>query len=548
MLLQMVKSYRLILNIGLNSAVFIMSSNQFSFDDPRAPKAKAKSNVLEFSVTELSTAIRRVVEDGFSHVRLRGEVSGFRGPHGSGHSYFSIKDSKAKIDAIIWKGVWGKLKIKPEEGMEVIVTGRVTTFPGKSGYQIVIEQLEAAGIGALLAQLEERKKRLEKEGLFDETRKKPIPFLPKVVGIITSPTGAVIRDMLHGFEERFPVHVLVWPVRVQGENSGKEVANGVKGFNALVAGGEIPRPDILIVARGGGSLEDLWGFNDEVLVRAVAESDIPVISAVGHETDWTLVDYAADARAPTPTKAAEWAVPKHSELLQKNRDYSQRLNIAIKRNLEHKRTRFLAAKRGLPNLQDIIGLARQRLDASSARLGAALQLSTSSHRATLSRLAGRLSPRLIGVRNDKNRQMLTDISRRINGVLSVLIGKKRALLDQNIRGLSPRLAKQKIEICQKRLEMNAKFLHSLSHHASLARGFAMVTDAQGKLVRTAKQLSQGAQVALEFSDGKKQALITEDGIAASPISAPKQAVKKAVKKRTVKPKKAAKDDGQGSLF
>ncbi len=514
-----------------------MPQDPFLFDDPLA-KPKPKSNVMEFSVTELSSAIRRVVEGGFSHVRLRGEVSGYRGPHGSGHCYFSIKDAKAKIDAIIWKGAFGKLKTKPEEGMEVIVTGRVTTYPGKSGYQIVIEQLEAAGIGALLAQLEERRKRLEKEGLFDEDRKRLIPFLPSVVGIITSPTGAVIRDMLHGFEERFPVHVLVWPVRVQGQTSGKEVAAGVIGFNALEAGGTIPRPDILIVARGGGSLEDLWGFNDEVLVRAVADSSIPVISAVGHETDWTLVDHAADARAPTPTKAAEWAVPKYSELLAKNRDFAQRLDLSVQRSLENKRVRFLAASRGLPNLQDIIGLARQRLDAASARLGTALQLSTAGHRARLSRLSGRLSPRLVTLGNERRRQFLGDKSGRLERAFMGHIRQKRAVLEQNIRGLSPRLVQQKIQHCEKRLEMNAKFLNTLSHHSVLARGFVMVTDGKGGLLRHKAQLGVGQGVQLEFSDGAVEAVIGKPGVKGlSPT-------KKAVRKR----KKTKADEGQGSLF
>ena len=266
-------------------------------------------------MSELSGAIKRALEEGFGYVRLRGEISGYRGPHASGHCYFALKDDKAKIEAVIWKGDFGRLRFKPEEGMEVVAQGRITTFPGSSKYQIVIEALEPAGAGALMALLEERKRKFAAEGLFDEARKKPRPFLPKVVGIVTSPTGAVIRDMLHGFNERFPTRVLIWPVRVQGEGSAAEVAAAIRGFNALEAGGKIPRPDVLIVARGGGSLEDLWSFNEEIVVRAAAESRIPLISAVGHETDWTLIDLVADARAPTPTKAAEWAVPKYSELI-----------------------------------------------------------------------------------------------------------------------------------------------------------------------------------------------------------------------------------------
>ncbi|MBX2804438.1 MAG: exodeoxyribonuclease VII large subunit, partial [Hyphomicrobiales bacterium] len=287
------------------------------------------SNIAEYTVSELSGAVKRTVEDTFGYVRVRGEISGFRGRHSSGHSYFALKDDRAKIDAVIWKGVYAKMQIKPEEGMEVIATGRITTYPGKSSYQIIIENIEPAGVGALMALLEERKKRLAAEGLFDEARKRPVPFLPNVVGIVTSPTGSVIRDMLHGFAERFPACVLVWPVRVQGETSAAEVKAAVEGFNALGADSAVPRPDVLIVARGGGSLEDLWGFNDEDLARTVAASRIPVISAVGHETDWTLIDFVADARAPTPTKAAEWAVPKYGELITRMDELALRQRQAI---------------------------------------------------------------------------------------------------------------------------------------------------------------------------------------------------------------------------
>jgi exodeoxyribonuclease VII large subunit len=268
------------------------------------------ANVTEFTVSDLAGAIKRALEEGFGYVRLRGEISGFRGPHASGHCYFGLKDDKAKIEAVVWKTTWARLKVKPEEGMEVVVQGRVTTYPGSSKYQIVIESLEPAGVGALMALIEERKRKFAAEGLFEDARKKARPYLPRLVGIITSPTGAVIRDMLHGFSERFPTRVIVWPVRVQGETCAAEVAAAIAGFNAFLPGGRFARPDVLIVARGGGSLEDLWGFNEEIVVRAVAASRIPVISAVGHETDWTLIDLVADARAAPPTKAAEWGVPE----------------------------------------------------------------------------------------------------------------------------------------------------------------------------------------------------------------------------------------------
>src|SRR5882724_7694907 len=272
-------------------------------------------NIPEWTVSELSAALKKTVEDSYGFVRVRGEITGYRGPHSSGHSYFALKDEGAKIDAVIWKGVFGRIRFKPEEGLEVIATGRLTTYPGRSSYQIVIESLEPAGVGALMALLEERKKKLAAEGLFDEARKQLIPYLPEVIGVITSPTGAVIRDIRHRLSDRFPRHVLVWPVRVQGDGSAEEGAAAIHGFNAFDAGGRLPRPDLIIVARGGGSLEDLWSFNEEIVVRAAADSMIPLISAVGHETDITLIDFASDRRAPTPTAAAEMAVPVRTDLI-----------------------------------------------------------------------------------------------------------------------------------------------------------------------------------------------------------------------------------------
>src|SRR5215207_9915731 len=273
------------------------------------------SNAPEWSVSELAGALKRTLEDAFGYVRLRAEISGYRGPHGSGHAYFGLKDEGACIDAVIWKTTFNRLRLKPQEGLEVVVTGRITTFPGKSKYQIVIDTLEPAGVGALMALLEERRRTLTAEGLFALERKRKLPFLPRVVGIVTSPTGAVIRDILHRLADRFPRRVLVWPVKVQGEGSAEQVAGAIRGFNALAPAGLLPRPDLIIVARGGGSLEDLWPFNEENVVRAAAESLLPLISAVGHETDITLIDFAADRRAPTPTAAAEMAVPVRSELM-----------------------------------------------------------------------------------------------------------------------------------------------------------------------------------------------------------------------------------------
>ncbi|MGH6749327.1 MAG: exodeoxyribonuclease VII large subunit, partial [Methyloceanibacter sp.] len=277
--------------------------------------ASQVTNLVEYTVSELAFALKRTVEDAYGLVKLRGEISGYKGPHSSGHCYFTLKDENACIEAVIWRSTFVRLKFKPEAGLEVVAKGRVTTYPDRSKYQIVIDELEPAGIGALMALLEQRKKMLAAEGLFHEARKKPLPFLQRIVGVVTSPTGAVIRDILHRLSDRFPSHVLVWPVRVQGETCAVEVAAAIAGFNALVIGAAIPRPDLIIVARGGGSLEDLWGFNEEIVARAAAGSAIPLISAVGHETDWTIIDLVADWRTPTPTAAAERAVPVRADLL-----------------------------------------------------------------------------------------------------------------------------------------------------------------------------------------------------------------------------------------
>src|SRR6266571_9285863 len=325
-------------------------------------------NLVEFTVSELAAALKRTVEDAYAYVRVRGEISGFRGQHASGHCYFALKDEGAKIEAVIWKSAFARMRIKPEEGLEVIATGRLTTYPGRSSYQIVIESLEPAGVGALMALLEERKKKLAAEGLFDEARKQLIPYLPEVIGVVTSPTGAVIRDILHRLSDRFPRRVLVWPVRVQGDGSAEQIAAAIRGFNALPEGGEIPRPDVLIVARGGGSLEDLWSFNEEIVVRAAAESMIPLISAVGHETDITLIDFAAYKRAPTPTAAAEMAVPVRSELLVQVDSLARRALACWQRGEEARRTELRAASRALPSAEELFALPRQRLDHAAARL------------------------------------------------------------------------------------------------------------------------------------------------------------------------------------
>ena len=447
-----------------------------------ASQPPAGGNVAEYTVSELSGAIKRALEEGFGYVRLRGEISGFRGAHASGHCYFGLKDDKSKIEAVIWKMTYGRLKVKPEEGMEVIVQGRVTSYPGSSKYQIVIESLEPAGLGALMALLEDRKRKFNAEGLFAEERKKPRPFLPRLVGIITSPTGAVIRDMLHGFTERFPTRVIVWPVRVQGDTCAAEVAAAIAGFNAMQPGGRFDRPDVLIVARGGGSLEDLWGFNEEIVVRAVAASRIPIISAVGHETDWTLIDLVADARAPTPTKAAEWAVPKFAELAESTSKCGLRLTTAARRVLQHSRAHLKAAARGLPRLEDVLALPRQRFDACDKRLGRALLANARAHHTRYARISARLRP--------------APIMQRI-AVYSERAGALHARAAKALRnGLVAR---------RRHLEGYDKLLGTLSYQSVLQRGFALVRDSDGRMLRAAATVRAGDRLDIEFRDGRVEA-------------------------------------------
>ncbi len=497
--------------------------------------AKAGANLPEYSVSELSSAIKRTLEGAYGYVRLRGEISGFRGAHSSGHCYFGLKDDKAKIEAVIWRTTVQGLKVKPVEGLEVIATGRITTYPGSSKYQIVIDALEPAGIGALMALIEERKKKLGLEGLFDEARKKKLPFLPRVVGLITSPTGAVIRDMLHGFEERFPAHVVLWPVRVQGETCAPEVAAAIRGFNAFPAGGPLPRPDVLIVARGGGSLEDLWGFNDEMVVRAAAESAIPLISAVGHETDWTLIDLAADARAPTPTKAAEWAVPKYSELVEQTAKFALRHGIAMRRALDGMRAHLRAAARGLPRRSDLLALPRQRFDSVDRRLGRALLANTRAHAMRLSRSSSRLHRRLLEARLARTRDRLDTLGRRAAASLTRITAPRRARLERTAGRLSPRPIAVRVERCSERLQdlgrrarrhliaqvaarrrhldASAKLLGSLGYQGVLQRGYALVRDSEGRALRSVAQIASGHVLDIELADGHVDAQALSGGAA-----------------------------------
>src|SRR5712675_177493 len=473
--------------------------------------AEALINAPEFTVSELSSALKRTVEDAYGHVRVRGEITGFRGAHSSGHCYFALKDDGAKIEAVIWKGIHSRMRFKPEEGLEVLVTGRLTTYPGSSKYQIVIEAIEPAGIGALMALMEERKRKLAAEGLFDEARKQLLPWLPEVIGVVTSPTGAVIRDILHRLEDRFPRHVLVWPVKVQGEGSAEQVAAAIRGFNALPEGGRIPRPDVLIVARGGGSLEDLWSFNEETVVRAAAESMIPLISAVGHETDITLIDFAADKRAPTPTAAAEMAVPVRAELFVEVSTCARRVMVCWQRGQEARRNELRAAVRALPAASELLAIPRQRLDAAAASLPRGLRANTHAHFRRFAQTSARLTVRVLRGQLAQARHRLTVSGERMTHSARSLLRSRR----DRYAGLAVRLkasrlsnaqaqrnaiardcertqrlaerARRALAMAMQRLEArvahSGQLLGALSYRSVLTRGFALVRDEQGRAVR-----------------------------------------------------------------
>ncbi|GEP11862.1 exodeoxyribonuclease VII large subunit [Methylobacterium gnaphalii] len=447
-------------------------------DAETPPSSHLQSNAPEWSVGDLASALKRTLEDAFGHVRLRGEISGYRGPHGSGHAYFSLKDGTAKIDAVVWKGVLGRLRQKPKEGLEVLVTGKITTFAGKSSYQIVVDSMEPAGIGAWMALLEERKRLLAAEGLFAPERKRAIPYLPRVIGIVTSPTGAVIRDILHRLQDRFPRPVVVWPVRVQGEGAADEIAAAIRGFNALHPRGNIPRPDVLIVARGGGSIEDLWAFNEEAVVRAAAGSAIPLISAVGHETDTTLIDFVADRRAPTPTGAAEMAVPVRADLLDEIHDLGARQRGTILRRVERERLDLRALVRAMPDPDSFLAAKRQRLDLAEARLAPALAANARDHRERLTRLTDRLARRSPAVALADARGRLARIDDRPRTALHRMIERRRDRLDA-LGGL----------------------LGALSYRGVLARGYALVREEDGSPVRSASLAGLAPRLQLQFADG-----------------------------------------------
>jgi exodeoxyribonuclease VII large subunit len=480
------------------------------------------SNVVEFTVSELSFALRRMVEENYEHVRVRGEISGFRGVASSGHCYFTLKDANACLDAVLWKTTLQRLRFKPQEGLEMVATGRLTTFPSRSRYQIVIEHLEPAGAGALMALLEERRKKLAAEGLFDASRKRPLPYLPRTIGVVTSPTGAVIRDILHRLRDRFPSHVLVWPVRVQGEGAAEEVAAAVRGFNAIAGGGAIPRPDLLIVARGGGSIEDLWAFNEEIVVRAVAASKIPVIAAIGHETDWTLVDHVSDLRAPTPTGAAEMAVPVRAELMAQTRELASRHELAHRRAMEQRRRDYVALARALPTLDELLALRRQKFDEIAGRLRRALRTEVATKRQRYAAFGARLSPLLLHRAISAKREWLGLRAGRLALASASTLQEARRSSDRIAGRLDIDSVVRIVVRLRQRTEQSGRLLRAFSYEAVLDRGFALVVGPAGATVRSANQVRTGDALMIRVADGDFGATVAGPGQPKSRRSLPRR--------------------------
>ena len=435
-------------------------------------------NAPEFSVSELSSVLKRMIEGEFSNVRIRGEVGRVSRP-ASGHLYFDLKDDKSVIASVTWKGQASKLATQPEEGLEVVATGKITTFAGQSRYQMIVSEMSVAGIGALMAQLEKRKKKLEAEGLFDKNIKKEIPYLPEIIGVITSPSGAVIRDILHRLSDRFPRKVLLWPVSVQGESCAPDVTAAINGFNKLTPGGAMPRPELIIVARGGGSIEDLWGFNEESVVRAASESEIPLISAVGHETDTTLIDLASDLRAPTPTAAAEYAVPVRADLMGWLSSMEERRVRSLSSSLEIKRQRLKDLSRGLPAPADLVAMAAQRLDTVSDRLPRALSAVSNNKRTLLLQTSAGLRGRLL-------QNKLIDRAKEMNRFVKSIEANIRLIIQRN----------------QSALDGLERIRQTLGYEATLRRGYTVVRNKDGKLITRLKEADVNKELEIEFYDGK----------------------------------------------
>ncbi|MFN4090140.1 MAG: exodeoxyribonuclease VII large subunit [Alphaproteobacteria bacterium] len=510
---------------------------QLPFDAPKpAAPAAVATNLPEFRVGELGRAIRSTLEGEFGRVRVRGEVSNFK-RHGSGHLYFRLKDEEAVIEACCWRQSAARLSVRPEDGLEVVCTGRVSAYVGRSQYQLIVESIELAGEGALLKLLEERRRALAAEGLFAEERKRPLPFLPEVIGIVTSPTGAVIRDIMHRLRDRFPRHVLLWPVAVQGETAAAQVAAAIRGFGAIPACGPVPRPDVLIVARGGGSLEDLWAFNEEVVVRAAAESPIPLISAIGHETDTTLIDFAADRRAPTPTAAAEMAVPVRADLLAQLLDRERRLVSCGRRAIEDRQARLEGLARGLPDAASLLQTAVQRLDDRSERLQNAGAMLLERRAARLSELAGRLRhPRdQIEAKAGELRGQARALDQAATGLLArTRHGFERLSAEQRlVRGMERRIADARVGIGNL-----GALLESYSYRGVLRRGFALVRH-DDRAITSRDTVSAGMRLTLTFGDG--DAAVTADGGGTPPDTAETRG-------REAKPRRRRDEPDQGSLL
>lgn len=532
------------------------------FDDP-GPGAGPGSNAPEYTVSEISGAVRKTLEGAFGRIRVRGEVGRvFRAR--SGHLYFDIKDAQNVLASVTWKGQLAALAVVPEEGMEVVATGRLTTFGSQSKYQLTVDQVEPAGIGALMAMLEKRKKQLEAEGLFAAERKRPLPYLPQVIGVVTSPSGAVIRDILHRLRERFPRQVLVWPVAVQGRDCAPQVAAAIRGFNAIRPGGPVPRPDVLIVARGGGSIEDLWGFNEEIVARAAAASEIPLISAVGHETDTTLIDHVSDRRAPTPTAAAEIAVPVRLELMAQSDALGARLSGGLARGMGRRRERLRDLGLALPSAESLLAGPRQRLDLAAARLPAALHRWVLVRQARLAHLAAVLRPVTLRARlRDLAQRAAALDARRLPALQGGLRARRRELV-----GLSGRLvpglvgrgaaqARKDLGELARRLAADGarrtgrlrdrlagldRVLQGLSYEQTLKRGFAVVR-AGGAVVTTAAAAQAAALLEIQFRDGRVEAV--PGGAGPGPETVPEAVAEtSAPAPRRRKPTTS----GQGSLF
>lgn len=466
----------------------------------------APGNAPEYTVSEISGAVKRVIEGEFSHVRVRGEISRVSRP-ASGHLYFDLKDDRSVIAAVSWKGQAAKMSVRPEEGLEVIATGRLTTFPGQSKYQLIVEDIVPAGAGALMMMLEKLKARLAAEGLFAAGRKKPIPYLPEVIGVVTSPSGAVIRDILHRLRDRFPRRVVIWPVAVQGEKCAPEVAAAIRGFNALPEGGPVPRPDLIIVARGGGSIEDLWGFNEEIVVRAAAESAIPLISAVGHETDTTLIDFASDRRAPTPTAAAEMAVPVRLDLIAWVAEAEARMVRAARQRLDRSGQRLADLGRALGRPEALTAPGRQRLDLWADRLPGALRAAATRKRSVFNGIAGRVHAGLLTRFLEVERSRLSDRAGRLVSAFARALrdsarDRQKAAAELSTRGERlNRAMGLRLQRLGDRLSALDRTRQTLGYRETLRRGYAVVRG-DGAVVTRQAEAAAAATLEIEFHDGR----------------------------------------------